>query len=640
MLPRIRGLLVLSTILCAGLGAASCGAQQGEVAPVVRYHFGDDPDGRLGWAKPDFDDSSWPVARDGDVPAPAYYSDGMVWVRVRVAAPKESSGPLAFASLDALHGPGVQQFFVNGVSVGQDGSFSPALAPRVDPRRLIYELPAGLVQPGSSAVAALRGWSLLPDRGTGRIDHFAFAIGSAQILRTAAQADWATALLVLVPQLLLDLLLILAGLALVWLAGRSHSRELMLNGLWLMLLPLFLALLALGPNGFLPMSIGWFVVLLTVIRVPGMYVNVEFIWTVHQLHSRLFRLLFHFFWIAFNLGAILEIVPHRASLLSATAGHVEAWGLVLHNVINLSANLWVLFVLRRNRVMAAAFAVIPLTAFLQSAGLSTVIKLGPVVFDWFSVGFLLAGLTITTTLVGRALAAWRTGSHLRAELEAARQVQQKLVPATVPAIEGYRIGTAYLPATEVGGDFYQVLEQRDGSALVLVGDVSGKGLKAAMNGVLAIGAARALASEQLSPGMLLTRLNAELAGSQDGGFITCLCAHIAADGTVVIANAGHLAPYRNGDEVEVDSGLPLGIATGMVYAENRLKLGGGETLLLLSDGVVEARNATGELFGFERTRAISKQHCGEIAHAAQRFGQEDDITVLTVTLASTGVLHA
>jgi len=190
-----------------------------------------------------------------------------------------------------------------------------------------------------------------------------------------------------------------------------------------------------------------------------------------------------------------------------------------------------------------------------------------------------------------------------------------------------------VPAAEVGGDFYQVLEQRDGSALILVGDVSGKGLKAAMNGVLAIGAARALASEQLSPGMLLTRLNAELVGSQDGGFITCLCARIEADGSVVIANAGHLAPYRDGSEVEVDWGLPLGIATGFVYAETMVKLAAGENLLLLSDGVVEARKATGELFGFERTRAISTEPAEKIAQAAQAFGQEDDITVLSLTFA-------
>jgi hypothetical protein len=219
-----------------------------------------------------------------------------------------------------------------------------------------------------------------------------------------------------------------------------------------------------------------------------------------------------------------------------------------------------------------------------------------------------------------------------AELDAAREIQQRLVPLRLPTVPGYRMEAAYLPAQEVGGDFYQVLEQRDGSTLVLVGDVSGKGLKAAMQGVLAIGAARTLASEQLSPGTLLARLNAEMTGSQDGGFITCLCVHIKPDGTATCANAGHLSPYSGGKEFELESGLPLGIVPDVNYRETALKLAPGELLTLLSDGVVEARNSKGELFGFDRTRAISRESAQYIAEAARQFGQEDDITVLSVSL--------
>ena len=632
MLPRMRGLLALLIYFCLGLTGAFCAAQPAAPGWLVRYHFGDDPDGKLGWADPKFDDSSWPVAEEGMTPSPDFYSDGMIWVRVRIPVLKEVSGPLVLASLDPLHGLGVQQFFVNGVSVGRDGGFSPAPSPRSHPRSLIYALPASLVQPGGTAVVALRGWSVLSQRGSGSGNHVAFAIGSAQILETAAQADWATALLVLVPPLLPDLLLILTGLALLWASRRSRSRELLLNALWLIFLPLYLVSLALGPNGFLPMSIGWFVLLVTLIRAPGMYVVVEFIWTVHKLRSPLFRWLFHFFWIVFNLAFVVEFLLHQASPLTATAVFCYNCALVPFNVINLGANLWALFVKRRNRIVAAAFAVVPITFFVQVAGVSTLVRIGPIAFDWFSIGFVCSGGMITASLVGRALAGWRAGSRSRAELEAAREVQQRLVPVSVPVIGGFQIGAAYIPATEVGGDFYQVLEQRDGSALILVGDVSGKGLKAAMNGVLAIGAARALASEQLSPGMLLTRLNAELAGSQDGGFITCLCAHIARDGTATFANAGHLAPYRNGVEIDLDSGLPLGISTGFVYPETMVKLGAGESLLLLSDGVVEARNAGGELFGFERTRDLSTESADRVAQAAKAFGQEDDITVLRLTI--------
>jgi len=204
------------------------------------------------------------------------------------------------------------------------------------------------------------------------------------------------------------------------------------------------------------------------------------------------------------------------------------------------------------------------------------------------------------------------------------------VPAALPELAGYQLEAAYLPAQEVGGDFYQVLEQPDGFSLIVVGDVSGKGLKAAMTGALAIGALRTLAAENLSPGALMERLNRQMLAAQDSGFITCLCLRVSREGVVTMANAGHLSPYRSGIEIELDSGLPLGLAADVVYGETVIKLEAGDRLTLLSDGVVEAMNAQHQLFGFERTREISTQSAHEIAAAAQAFGQEDDITVLTL----------
>jgi serine phosphatase RsbU (regulator of sigma subunit) len=187
-----------------------------------------------------------------------------------------------------------------------------------------------------------------------------------------------------------------------------------------------------------------------------------------------------------------------------------------------------------------------------------------------------------------------------------------------------------MPAQEVGGDFYQVLEQPDGCTLIVVGDVSGKGLKAAMTGALAIGAVRTLAAEDLGPGTLLSRLSYQMRDTQDSGFITCLCVRIGANGSILAANAGHLSPYRGGEEIPVESGLPLGMLVGIEYTETQIHLQPGDTLTLLSDGVVEAMSPTGQLYGFERTRDISTQSARDIAAAAQAFGQEDDITVLTI----------
>jgi serine phosphatase RsbU (regulator of sigma subunit) len=117
------------------------------------------------------------------------------------------------------------------------------------------------------------------------------------------------------------------------------------------------------------------------------------------------------------------------------------------------------------------------------------------------------------------------------------------------------------------------------------------------------------------------------------GFVTCCVARIAQDGSATIANAGNLAPYINGTELSLGPSLPLGLSATAEYEEQPFRLEPGQTLTFVSDGVIEARNASGELYGFDRTQAISNQPANAIAEAATQFGQEDDITVLSVTRA-------
>ncbi|MGD0892865.1 MAG: PP2C family protein-serine/threonine phosphatase, partial [Terracidiphilus sp.] len=258
------------------------------------------------------------------------------------------------------------------------------------------------------------------------------------------------------------------------------------------------------------------------------------------------------------------------------------------------------------------------------------VPIGPITVQLGDFGDLLFLLAIAVVMFFRFTRVSREQARTAAELSAAREIQQRLVPASLPELAGFHIEAAYLPAQEVGGDFYQVLEQADGYALIVVGDVSGKGLKAAMTGALAIGALRTLAAENHSPGTLLARLNRQMLSTQESGFITCLCLRISMEGAVTLANAGHLSPYRSGEEIEIDSGLPLGLSAAAEYGETALQLAPGESLTLLSDGVVEAMNADHQLFGFERTAAISGQSANQIANTAELFGQEDDITVLTL----------
>jgi sigma-B regulation protein RsbU (phosphoserine phosphatase) len=283
-----------------------------------------------------------------------------------------------------------------------------------------------------------------------------------------------------------------------------------------------------------------------------------------------------------------------------------------------------------NRAIAAAQSLMEVIILLGVLGYSVHLTLGPFPMDLFQLTLTLLDMAIAAMLFRRAWKAWKETSSLRIEFEAAREVQQQLVTAP-PATPGFRIEAAYRPATQVGGDFYRVLPGENGEVLVVLGDVSGKGLRAAMTVSAIVGSLRMLHTR--TPIEILCELNRSLAGNLRGGFVTCLAARIHADGAVALANAGHLPPYRNGEEIPLPPSLPLGITVDAEYSETSLRLAPGDTFTFFSDGVVEAQSPTGELFGFERTGSISRQSAQEIADVAQAFGQEDDITVLTLQFA-------
>jgi serine phosphatase RsbU (regulator of sigma subunit) len=234
----------------------------------------------------------------------------------------------------------------------------------------------------------------------------------------------------------------------------------------------------------------------------------------------------------------------------------------------------------------------------------------------------------------------RRQETLQQEVKNARAVQQVLIPETIPHVPGFVIGSFYKPAGEVGGDFFQILATRDGGVLAVIGDVSGKGMPAAMTVSLLVGTVRTLAHYTQSPGEILDAMNLRMLGRSQGGFTTCLVLRVDANGALTMANAGHIAPYLASEELALENGLPLGLAAQATYPESTFQLAKGEQLTLLTDGVVEAREKDGTLFGFDRTAAISTQSAEAIAQAAQDFGQDDDITVLTLTLTAAEAAHA
>ena len=227
---------------------------------------------------------------------------------------------------------------------------------------------------------------------------------------------------------------------------------------------------------------------------------------------------------------------------------------------------------------------------------------------------------------------------LEQEMQSAREIQQVLIPDTLPSLKGYAVTSAYHPAQEVGGDFFQILSNPDGSTLVALGDVSGKGLKAAMNVSMIVGVVRALADQTSSPSKMLEGLNRCLCGRMHGGFATGILLRLEPDGTVTFANAGHLPPFLNEREVWLEGSLPLGLVTSAAYGEVALQLHPGDHLSLYTDGLLEARNATGELYGFDRLHSLLAERptAQQATQAAVEFGQDDDITVLTLTRLAAG----
>jgi len=227
---------------------------------------------------------------------------------------------------------------------------------------------------------------------------------------------------------------------------------------------------------------------------------------------------------------------------------------------------------------------------------------------------------------------------LEREIQSAREIQQVLIPETLPSLKGYAMTSAYQPALEVGGDFFQILSNLDGSTIVALGDVSGKGLKAAMNVSMIVGVLRALTDATSNPAEIMAGLNRALCGRMQGGFATGIVLRLDSDGQVIFANAGHLPPFMNNEEVVVEGSLPLGLVSFAQYDEVALQLHPGDQLSLYTDGLLEARNAAGELYGFDRLYALlaGRPSAQQATEAAVAFGQDDDITVLTLTRLEAG----
>ena len=240
----------------------------------------------------------------------------------------------------------------------------------------------------------------------------------------------------------------------------------------------------------------------------------------------------------------------------------------------------------------------------------------------------------------------RERERVEQELRVARSIQQASLPEQVPQLEGWQITPFYRPAREVGGDFYDFLELEDGRLGLVVGDATGKGVPAALVMASARSMLRAIAQAlgSTSPGDVLGRVNDALFIDIPANmFVTCFYAILdPKTGSLSYANAGHDLPYlwRGGEAEELRArGMPLGLMPGMSYEEKEIELDSGEGVLFYSDGLVEAHDPEGEMFGFPRLRALIADHGEERAlgdflleelysFVGEGWEQEDDITLL------------
>jgi Stage II sporulation protein E (SpoIIE) len=266
---------------------------------------------------------------------------------------------------------------------------------------------------------------------------------------------------------------------------------------------------------------------------------------------------------------------------------------------------------------------------------SPLFQIGPVAFTADSLLDLLLFFSIIYAVYRYIRDQQNRKAILEQELHSARELQQVLIPEKLPTLQGFSISSSYLPALEVGGDFFQIipLEGAAGSTLIVLGDVSGKGLRAAMAVSLIVGAVRTLAETMSSPAEILAGLSRRLQGRLQGGFSTCIALRLDPNGTCTLASAGHPAPYFNDKEIALPGALPLGIDPATAYEEAIVHFEPGDRCALYTDGLLEARTPSGEIFSFERLQTLfaSGADAAQASEAAVAFGQDDDITVVTLT---------
>jgi hypothetical protein len=629
------------------------------VAPLDgpwQFHVGDDP----AWAAPGFDDSHWEqLTADktwGAQGHPNY--TGFAWyrktIKITIAPGADPNEALLIPQIDDAY-----ELYWNGVKVGQYGT--------LPPHPVTYGIPNQTfgLGPIRSGVLAVRVWKFAQaSNDPDTIGGFESAprIGSPSAIaaeRGNRDYKWLQS-----QQFRFGLTSLYALVALLsFVAWLRHRNQWLLFWMSLYALMLTMDVLLVGMRLSYPFEIAQLLSQASIaIREASGWFLLIWLLQLHE-HPKLVRYI--------RLAAIIGIIsgtidgclsflyPNFISAVQMQiADAITTFPSVTFECIPVALVAYAIY--KRSRLDSARW-IVAIVAFLNAAVYAVEnISVQGVRYTHWTLGdkieaplFTLFGnnfslptilrtllfLSIVYAVIRYTVDNRRRQHAMEQEFQNARELQQVLVPENLPALAGFSLTSAYRPAQEVGGDFFQIIPLEEGSTLIVLGDVSGKGLKAAMAVSMIVGAVRTLVEATSCPAEILAGLNRRLFGRLQGGFATAVALRLDGDGTCTIACAGHPAPFVNDEELIFPGTLPLGVLPKAVFEETRFQMGERDQLALYTDGLLEARSQNGDLYSFGRLKTLfaTRPTAEQAAQAAVNFGQDDDITVLTLTRVAVSV---
>jgi hypothetical protein len=617
---------------------------------------------QLLWAEPGFDDSKWETvdlssasgashrvaAQDGHAPDPSakghrgYWGYG--WYRIRVQV--ESKADEELALMGPANGAGAYEFFDNGKLVGSFGDFSKSIPGIYFSHPIIFKLPA-LDQVGTNSsvqVLAFRVWmqpKAPADSGDTGVLQNAPVLGDMQDVFGQYHLRWSDQRRAYATSLLESVVFALLGLAALSLIYFDRSDRVYP---WIGALLLSIA----AARGLMVAShlTQWVSAVFasaarSVLLDPMILGGWVMVW---RAWFRLKRPVWILSALAFLVTLLMVLNSVSGELWSTLAP--ASVGPDLH-LVSLAVRVAIAFLLLLTLVQGIQDHELEGWLALPALLMACVAEFQPELGflhmpqNLFPFGFqvdlrqladLLLVVVLALILPRRIALSLKQRRQREFGEQQSLEVQQVLLREGKTTLPGVVIESEHRPSPEGGGDFFQIIPHKsDGSVLIVAGDVGGKGFKTGMLVSLLVGSIQTAADTNFDPLLLLQALNRRLLSRGDA-HAKCIAISIARHGVVTLANAGHIAPYLNGEPMAVEGALPLGMMEDAEFFVQNFPLAEGDKLVLMSDGVAQAADAEGNLFGFERVTELLKTTSdpAEIADAARSFGQKDDVSVISI----------